>query len=181
MKSTPKEIVKYWSENQSECGLSIDWSEAETRCWRCAEETTLHRCHIVPDALQGEDHPSNLVLLCLKCHRDAPNVTDLNFMWIWLRAHAVPYYGQFWMNRAIQEFELIFGRKPFSILDQSKVNLHSLNDAISKSMQSVTHHFGEGSLNPSTLAWILSQVEAEAKMQAEKMVSIALNAYDSEK
>jgi hypothetical protein len=169
MKTTPKDIVEYWSAaHQSECGLSVDWSEAETRCWRCADETALQRCHIVPDALQGEDHPSNLILLCLKCHREAPNVADPTFMWQWLRAHAVPYYGEFWMNRAIQEFELIFGRKPFSSTDQSKVDPQSLHHSIAQHMLSVTHHFGEGKLNPSTLAWLLRQLELEVQKQTEQ-------------
>lgn len=168
MKTTHKEIVEYWSQHQSELDLSVDWSEAETLCWRCAEQTKLHRCHIVPDSLQGEDHPSNLVLLCLKCHRDAPNVNDPTFMWKWLRAHAVPFYGQYWRDRAAKEFELIFSRKPFSLIDQEKLDQKSLNGIIAKKMHAVTHHFGEGGLNPSTLAWILNEVEAEAITQLEQ-------------
>ena len=63
IKTTKKQIVDYWAEHVSEAGLSIDFSEADKRCWRCGCQRTLERCHIVPDSLGGEDTPSNFVLL----------------------------------------------------------------------------------------------------------------------
>jgi len=33
----------------------------------------VERCHLVPHALGGADSPANLVLLCGRCHRDAPD------------------------------------------------------------------------------------------------------------
>lgn len=161
MKTTHHEIAAYWSQVEDECGLSIDWAEAETRCWRCADETNLQRCHIIPRSIGGTEHPSNLVLLCLKCHREAPNVIDTQFMWKWLRAHAVPFYGTYWHQRAVQEFELIFGRKPFTLIDETQVTKEMINEAVEKHIRSAGIHFGEGRLNPSTMAWLLFQAEQE--------------------
>ena len=55
IKTTVEQAVDYWSRRIDECGLSVDWSEANTRCWRCGCEKNLERCHIIPDALGGED------------------------------------------------------------------------------------------------------------------------------
>ena len=35
IKTKKRDIVDYWSKIKDECLLSVDWSEAETRCWRC--------------------------------------------------------------------------------------------------------------------------------------------------
>lgn len=35
IKTTKKEIVDYWTSKQEETGLSVDWAEADERCWRC--------------------------------------------------------------------------------------------------------------------------------------------------
>lgn len=75
-----EEIVDYWSGNQDESGLSVDWAEAESLCWRCAQKRNLQRCHIIPRSLGGTEEPSNLVLLCAQCHSEAPNVNDPEFM-----------------------------------------------------------------------------------------------------
>jgi hypothetical protein len=41
-------------------------------------------CHLVPHALGGPDRPENLVLLCGRCHRDAPDVRDPEYMLRWI-------------------------------------------------------------------------------------------------
>ncbi len=81
IKTTKKQIVDYWMEHADESGLSVDFSEAEQRCWRCGCERGLERCHIVPASRGGEDTPSNFVLLCKRCHLDNPNVADPEIMW----------------------------------------------------------------------------------------------------
>ena len=76
IKTTIQQAVDYWASRIDECELSVDWFEADTHCWRCGCEKNLQRCHIVPDSLGGQDAPSNIVLLCERCHIDGPNVTD---------------------------------------------------------------------------------------------------------
>jgi ribosomal protein L37E len=71
-----QEIVDYWTARESECGLAVDWAEAHERCWRCGYKSRLQKCHIVPKSPDGKNDRSNLVLLCGRCHREAPNVAD---------------------------------------------------------------------------------------------------------
>ena len=160
MNTTHGEIVEYWSRNESECGLSVDWAEAEKLCWRCAQGRQLQRCHIVPDALVGPEDPSNLVLLCAQCHAEAPNVDDPSFMWEWLRAHAVPFYGTYWYERGFREYEFVFGRKAFAGANLEEA-LPALELALAKYMRQASTHWGQGTLNPATIAWVLRQVEQE--------------------
>ena len=156
----PDKIVDYWSQHQDECGLSVDWSEAHERCWRCGCKSKLERCHIVPDSTGGPDEPSNLVLLCHRCHVEAPNVSDPRFMWIWIRAHGTPFYDTFWALRGIEEFEKMFHRKPI-FLDPEAIDIpqDKIQAVIMEAMRSATIHFGEGRMNPSTIACVFYQAE----------------------
>lgn len=117
-----REIVDYWTSRESECGLGVDWAEADERCWRCGYKSVLHGCHIVPDSLGGPNAPSNLVLLCGRCHREGPNVADARFMWIWMGSTCVPLHDTYWTERGLQEFEKCLGESP-SRLRSSMVSL----------------------------------------------------------
>lgn len=161
MKTKHSEIINYWSQIEDECGLSVDWAEADKLCWRCANETKLDRCHIIPKSLNGTDHPSNLVLLCSKCHKEGPNVSDPKFMWLWLRKHAVPFYGTYWQERGVKEFEFLFGRRPLSTVNAAKISSVLIETVMKNHIAEISTHFGEGGLNSSTVAWVLYQVEQE--------------------
>lgn len=152
-------IIQYWSVRQDECTLSIDWSEAGRRCWRCAYRSRLHRCHVVPHSLGGTDAPSNLVLLCQRCHREAPNVTNARFMWIWLRAYRTKSYDVFWTERGEEEFERMFGRKPFIGVGLTDAHLSLALTYLREELEYTTVHFGEGRLNPATIACVMARVE----------------------
>ncbi|MBN8759538.1 MAG: HNH endonuclease [Thiobacillus sp.] len=167
MDTTYREIVDYWTRHQSECGLSVDWAEAETLCWRCAQKRQLQRCHIVPQTLGEDESPSNLVLLCAQCHAEAPNVADSNFMCIWLRAHAVPFYGTYWQERGFREYEFIFGEKPFSGLTHSDALLQEVRRILENIFPRASTHWGQGKINPATWAWVLRQVDQRARNGAE--------------
>lgn len=94
--------VEYWSRRIDEDEISTDWREADTHCWRCGCQRNLERCHIVPHTLGGTDEPSNIVLLCKRCHREGPNVTDPEIMWDWIRAYRVPFLETFWIIRGAE-------------------------------------------------------------------------------
>jgi hypothetical protein len=177
VKTKPNEIVEYWSIHESEEGLSVDWADAIDRCWRCAEQAStsegsrpLELCHIVPDALGGEDEPRNFVILCWRCHLEAPNVGDPSYMWTWLRAHAQPLYQSYWAVRAIEEFQKLFNRKPGSILiDYAVQNSLDANDAGSRYGMASTEahrqairHWGQGHPNPATAACAMHMAEIAA-------------------
>ncbi|MCE8012977.1 HNH endonuclease [Halomonas daqingensis] len=158
-----REIVEYWSKHQCESGLSVDWSEAEKLCWRCASKRSLQRCHIIPRALGGDESPSNLVLLCAQCHAEAPNVADPDFMWVWLRAHAVPFYGTYWQERGFKEYELVFGEKPFSGLSNTDELMSKVLKVLKELLENTSTHWGQGKINPATWAWVLRQVDQQAR------------------
>ena len=80
----------------------------------------LQKCHIIPDSLGGLDDPSNLVLLCNRCHREAPNVKDEEIIWKWLKAYKQSAYDCFWVDRAYCEYKRIFNREPFSSLNDDE-------------------------------------------------------------
>jgi hypothetical protein len=48
-------------------------------------KSNLEKCHIIPLALGGDDHPSNLVLLCKECHKLNPNTDDEDLYWLWMK------------------------------------------------------------------------------------------------
>ena len=154
-----REVVNYWSSRESECGLGVDWAEAEQRCWRCGYASALQRCHIVPDSLGGVSDPSNLVLLCARCHREAPNVADPRLMWIWMRTSCVPFYDMYWTTRGVQEFEKMFGRKPFTTPQFDGLAEGRAVELLREEMRKATIHFGEGRMNPSTMASIFALIE----------------------
>jgi hypothetical protein len=162
IKTTIKEVVDYWSGRVSECGLSVDWSEAETHCWRCGCEKNLQRCHIIPDALDGKDEASNIVLLCSRCHAEGPNVTDPEIMWDWIRAYGVPFYETFWCIAGMQEYKFIYHKNVTAeindILNSAGISKNSeeINKIIKKNLRSVMEkisvHFGQPSFNSATMA-----------------------------
>ena len=157
IKTKIKDVVDYWSARVDECGLSVDWSEADSRCWRCGCQKNLERCHIVPDSLGGEDSPSNLVLLCKRCHAENPNVADAEIMWDWIRAYGVPNYETFWTIRGMQEYRFIYKKSPMEelvllgITDPSQIWDEYLNVMDEVQLQA-SNHFGQPYLNSATLA-----------------------------
>lgn len=155
IKTTKKQIVDYWAEHVSEAGLSIDFSEADKRCWRCGCQRTLERCHIVPDSLGGEDTPSNFVLLCKRCHLDNPNVADPQIMWDWLHAYAVSFYDTFWQLQGAEEYEKIYSvslNDEFRARGLTAENEREFQELLQKQISKTSYHFGDPHLNIATLA-----------------------------
>lgn len=163
IKTTIKQSVEYWSKRIDECGLSVDWAEADTHCWRCGCEKNLERCHIIPDSLGGADEPSNIVLLCKRCHIDGPNVKDPEIMWDWIRSYGVPFYDTFWGIIGRKEYEFIYKKSVFQeikdILDS--VGLEYCDDVENKIQEILEEvsseagiHFGHPYYNAATLAGI---------------------------
>jgi hypothetical protein len=156
IKTSINEIVKYWEIRIDESHLSIDFAEAAERCWRCAYKSKLHRCHIIPDSLGGEDTPSNLILLCRRCHVETPNINDKEFFWDWLKAQKATFYDTYWILRGMQEYSKIYKEE----ITESMLRLNNLtHEAFSAFLKEQTNfvaiHFGEGRLNPSTIAGIM--------------------------
>jgi Fe-S oxidoreductase len=119
----------------------------------------------VPHSLGGTDGPENLVLLCSRCHRAAPNVSDPSFMWVWLRRYAVTLYDTDWIERGYEEFERIFKRQPFANLN-GRISDDKIRDVLKKRFKMITVHFGEGRPNPATVAWMFAELEKDLGLQS---------------
>lgn len=161
IKTTIQEAKNYWQQIVDECDLSVDWSEADTHCWRCGCKKDLERCHIIPDSLEGKDEPSNIVLLCKRCHADGPNVRDSEIMWDWIKAYRTPFYETFWSIQGMKEYEFIYKEKVEDeleyILTKAGINnSKEINQIIKEELNSlqkdVSIHFGQPYLNTATMA-----------------------------
>lgn len=159
IKAKNQEIADYWFARVDESDLSVDASEAHERCWRCGCKRGLQRCHIIPDSLGGSAEPSNLVLLCSRCHLDNPNVVDPEIMWDWIRAYKVPFYDTFWYAQGMREYEFIYKK---SLIEEFKARnivgfegIEAFNEVVREEAQKATYHFGDPHLNIATLAGVI--------------------------
>ncbi len=82
-------------------------------------------------------------------------------MWIWLRAHAVDCYGTYWQIRGWREYEFIYGKKPFEGVKDHEALILRAYACLEQRIKQVSTHWGQGKLNPATIAWLLRQVEHE--------------------
>lgn len=90
----------------------------------------LQRAHIRPNALQGEDIPSNLMLLCRNCHEDSPDILNrrLFLQWIFKRRNE----GGLYRRCSVQAEKIL--RQQYGIkmpifkfetaLDRTRINTH---------------------------------------------------------
>lgn len=177
IKTKKEAIVSYWSKIEDECGLSVDWSEAQERCWRCSNKKRLERAHIIPDSLGGKDEPANLVLLCKRCHIDAPNVESKTFMWDWTRANGTAIYDTFWQRRAEKEYEFVYGKSFIEELkERDIISDYDLRLFWNLKIGRSVHHYGHPWNNESTEAGLLRmRLEEFDKLHTE--VKKKSNAY----
>lgn len=95
---------------------------------------TLNRCHIIPRSLGGKDEPSNLVLLCERCHKESPDTVypQMMLMWIYQRnqkpRHDVMIQQE--VNRILKEhFNIPFAAYSDKVYDpenfKNKVGTHA--------------------------------------------------------
>ena len=161
-KTSIPQIVDYWSGIVDEGDLSVDWSEAEERCWRCGSAKELTRCHIVPHSLGGDDEPANYVMLCRQCHEEGPNVNDPEIMWDWLMAYKCTYYDTFWQVEGKREYERIYRRTTSQDLqfltEECAVCEAEFEDAIRDAVHQSSRHFGQSAPNKATTAGIYRMV-----------------------
>ena len=170
IKTKKEDIIGYWQSRICESNLSVDWSEAHERCWRCGYKSKLERCHIIPASLAGEDAPSNFVLLCKRCHIENPNVSNPKIMWDWLKAYKTPFYDTYWIIRAVEEYKRIYRveweeefeniLKCMTELDDSKEDFDNFNKEFRKEFREIfikqtSYHYGHPNLNSATLAGVL--------------------------
>lgn len=105
--------------------------------------------------------------MCKQCHAEAPNVADAEFMWVWLRAHWVPFYGMYWYERGLREYEFLFKKKPLGALAGNKSLCDRLMAAVAVHIRKTSAHWGQGRINPATIAWLILKAETEIMAELE--------------
>jgi hypothetical protein len=100
MKTTRWEIAKHWSENWTNETAKFVTDLGEPSCFACGyydvkwdnprvgaekrwNNSGLERAHIVADKIGGADSPENMLLLCTRCHRQAPMTNDPRIIITW--------------------------------------------------------------------------------------------------
>lgn len=67
----------------------------------------LHRCHIKPHSLGGEDCPNNLFLMCDRCHAESPDTTNPRTFFRWVynqrKSHVLGYLSLRSARELLQE------------------------------------------------------------------------------
>lgn len=155
IKTTKQQIADYWFSLVDESDLSLDASEAQERCWRCGCEGRLEKCHIMPYSRGGMDVPSNLVLLCSRCHIDNPNIADSEIMWDWIRAYSTPLYNTFWTLQGMKEYQFIYKRSIEQELEERQItDIKEFQQIVTEQLEKTTYHFGHPNLNSATLAGV---------------------------
>ena len=151
-----KQAIDHWEGIVSELDMGCDWAEAAIMCWRCGCERTTQKCHIIPKSLGGSDKPENIVALCAMCHDEAPNVTDPNAMWEWIKRTSKygGLYDTYWTFMAMKSLALQKGLTIDEIA--SKINVHKLI----KQNEKIGFHFGQNSggsqVTLSTIEWVMN-------------------------
>jgi len=148
--------VLHWSRIVHESDIGCDWIDAHERCWRCGCVRTLQKCHIVARQFGGGDGPENIVALCAECHDEAPDVTDPEEVWNWIRQTRPRFYDSLKFERAIALCQARgvdvsrFNQATFSRLMMDCVGLHLMQT-------------GAGCrIKPSSIAWAIEKACTEA-------------------
>lgn len=78
-------IGRYWISAEGRRRLRSFWVDEDgSTCFACGFDGGLERAHLVPYEMGGADEPANLVILCRRCHKDAPDLADPTAMLRWI-------------------------------------------------------------------------------------------------
>jgi 5-methylcytosine-specific restriction endonuclease McrA len=98
------------------CGWMAANADLEPRIWQVWKHASLQRCHLVPDSLGGPDAPDNLVLLCARCHAEAPDVGDPDYMLRWIETQ------ESWRQRLAREIGAMLARHEIGMDEVQRFN-----------------------------------------------------------
>lgn len=164
-KTTLKEIADYWVNHSNICEteLNFDWADSYTHCWNCGhnkqwasnKKPSLEKCHIIPHSLGGKDIPSNYVLLCKDCHRLAPNTSNPNDMWEWIKSNYTPF--SFTGTYHIRQALVMFKQKEGCSFFDKAAHIKDLSQCIKNELQKTSVHFS-CRINASTLYFTMRNI-----------------------
>jgi hypothetical protein len=146
IKTSIKKISEYWIKNNNICEtvLNFDWIDSNTNCWNCGDnkETSkgvkLERCHIIPHSLGGLDVASNYVLLCKDCHKEAPNISNKNDIWDWIKSNYIPFsvYDTYKIRKAL----VIFKQKEGFSFFSKAIKINNLQEVLINEFKTISNH-----------------------------------------
>ena len=133
-----EKIFEYWLE-KNEFDL---WDYERPVCFICGATHSLERCHIIPKALGGSDDCSNIVLLCGKHHRNAPNIAIPNIMIDYIKNESEKYCKITNLKsedrNKILKYYLEICKRIIYINNYSEENFELVKDFISKQFEKNT-------------------------------------------
>ena len=159
-----KKIIDYWiNQGIDELDLNFDWSDAHNHCWNCGCKNSdsrskkgmlLERCHIIPHSLGGANTPDNYVLLCKKCHSEAPNINNKTSMWDWIKSNRIlfGYTGTYKIMKAFQRLALERNKSVMDLVDHTKCH-KTILDILRSNINEISTHMNY--TNESTYYYML--------------------------
>lgn len=148
------DLTEYWRTRLDDGAIFVPWEDAHRSCWRCGDADSLQRCHLVPESRGGTTDPSNLVRLCLRCHREQPNVDDPAMTWAWLRgtqhSGALRRFEEW-----VDAYERMFGEEP----GRHGGDPAAIAGRLKAELDAAVRHWGEPGLNAATMAACVRRAE----------------------
>jgi hypothetical protein len=165
-------IAKAWAAIFDENG-SVPWRDGfwdyeEPECWACRryadswttwEKTSLQRCHVMPSANGGRDNPTNLVLMCRRCHEDSPDTDLPDLIFEWMRLKPKMILGRITPNEWQRTSELCQTAVSKNPGFSPTLDMVSLAFAAVCEQHNPGQHFGIGFSEGTRLALVASTVD----------------------
>lgn len=130
---TNKEIFDYWIDAEL---IEKDKLINEKCCFACQDDAyRLEKAHIVAASIGGPNIPSNLVLLCKRCHIEAPMLSVKEPMIDWMNDR------QSYMSYAISQLEGFFNYVKYNKIEIPK-DFKELLVARLKELKADSHPLG---------------------------------------
>jgi len=168
-----KKSWDYHSQYISELDVAPDWGDWETdwnMCWCCGHRGTLQQCHIIPKSLGGSLDPSNIIPLCGICHDKAPDVSDKNEMFAWVKENLTPLSG-LGLGRYDHLNDILTTSLKNLKDEYGDINAEELYDLIRKNYEKTSSHAGQHKQGifwkESTREWIVKKTFKEYKINRE--------------
>ena len=168
-----KKSWDYHSQHISEMDVAPDWGDWETdwnMCWCCGHRGTLQQCHIIPKSLGGTLEPSNIIPLCGICHDKAPDVSDKNEMFAWVKENLTPLSG-LGLGRYDHLNDILTTSLKNLKDEYGNIDTEELYDLIRKNYDKTSPHAGQHKQGifwkESTREWIVKKTFKEYKINRE--------------
>jgi len=178
-----EEIIKYWIGKVDETELNFDWSDADYLCWNCGCKRKTQRCHIVPHSLGGADDPSNYVLLCNVCHSNAPNCSNGDIMWDWIKSNRTQFglTNCYFIEKGLEEYQRIYKKDIVSDMISHGITEDNVVECFKEYNQEnkISTHFSNSHFNPVSTAGYVKGLLDNLKDKENTLIRTYTKEYES--